>query len=127
MIRELFVPVAEWLFWFTGGEMLINTVWIVPWVFGGAVLMLIPFVLAISAGRNRIHSLPALVFLVTFFPMLLLITSPGIIQLDLLQECRTVTALVTILDHTSTEQIHQCRIKQNWYDAEYGDWRTLTK
>ena len=125
MIRDLFVPVAEMLFWFTGGEMLVNTVWIFVWIIGGTVLLLIPFYLAFSAGRNRVRSLPAIVFLVCFFPVLLLITSPGIIQTQILEEClpdQTVTA--------DTEQVkgievrvRQCRFKANFYDENFGEWQ----
>ena len=126
MLREFFVPIAEALFWFTNGELLINSLWFIPWVLGGTILMLIPFYLAIKVGKNKINTLPALVFIISFFPMLLLITSPGIVQMSLIEECRIVSAEVTIEGITETKQILQCRIKENFYDTEYGPWKQAT-
>lgn len=123
MLRELFVPIAEALFWLTNGELLINTLWFLPWVLGGTILMLIPFYLAIKVGKNKSNTLPALVFIVSFFPMLLLIVSPGIIQMQMMQECRTVSAEVTIEGITETQNILQCRMKENFYDTRYGPWK----
>ena len=124
MIRDLFMPLAEGLFWLMNGEPLINTWWFFVWVIGGAVLMCVPFWFAISVGRNRIRSLPALVFVVSFFPMLLLIVSPGILQMDLMQECQTVTAELTVDGKVTELPIRQCRVKTNFYDTEYGEWKT---
>jgi hypothetical protein len=123
MLREFFVSISEFLFWFTGGELLINSPWFLVWVFGGTILMLIPFYLAIKVGKNKINTLPALVFLISFFPMLLLIISPGIIQMQMIQECRVVSAEVTIEGVTEAQQIRQCRTKENFYDTNYGPWR----
>ena len=123
MLREFFIPIAEFLFWVTGGELLLNTWLFFVWMIGGTILMLIPFYLAIKVGKNRINTLPALVFIVSFFPMLLIITSPGVIQLDMVQECRVVSAEVTIEGDTDTKQIRQCRMKENFYDTDYGSWQ----
>jgi hypothetical protein len=123
MLREMLIYVAEALFWLTSGELLVNTLWIFVWVFGGTILMLIPLHIATTPGKNRIKTLPALVFLIGFFPMLVLITSPGIVQMDLMQECRTVQAQVTIEGVTETQTVAQCRVKENFYDTDYGPWR----
>ena len=123
MLRELFIPIAEALFWLTNGELLLNTLWFLPWVLVGTLLMLIPFYLAIKVGKNKINTLPALVFIVSFFPMLLLIVSPGIVQMQMIQECRDVSAEVTIEGTTETQNVRQCRMKENFYDAEYGPWK----
>ena len=125
MLRELFIPISEALFWFTGGELLINSLWFLVWASGGTILMLIPFYLAIKVGKNRINTLPALVFLISFFPALLLMVSPGIIQTQLIQECRVVSAEVTIEGVTEIQQIRQCRMKENFYDTEYGPWKQM--
>lgn len=126
MLREYFVPIAEFLFWVTGGELLLNTWWFIVWVLGGTILMLIPFYLAIKVGNNKIYTLPALVFLFSFFPMLLIITSPGVIQVDMIQECRTISAEITIEGVTETRQLRQCRMKENFYNTEYGPWVQIT-
>lgn len=123
MLRELFVPIAEALFWLTNGELLLNTLWFLPWVLSGTILMLIPFYLAIKVGKNKSNTLPALVFIVSFFPMLLLIVSPGIVQMQMIQECRDVSAEVTIEDMTEMQDVRQCRAKENFYDTEYGPWK----
>lgn len=123
MLRELFIPISELLFWFTGGELLANSLWFVVWVFGGTILMLIPFYLAIKVGKNKINTLPALVFILSFFPMLLIITSPAIIQMQMVEECRIVSAEVTIEGVTEARAIRQCRMKENFYDTEYGPWK----
>lgn len=123
MLRELFVPIAEALFWLTNGELLLNTLWFLPWVLGGTILMLIPFYLAIKVGKNKSNTLPALVFIISFFPMLLLIVSPGIVQMQMIQECRDVSAKVTIEGTTETQNVRQCRMKENFYDVEYGPWK----
>lgn len=125
MLRELFVPIAEALFWLTNGELLLNTLWFLPWVLSGTILMLIPFYLAVKVRKNKSNTLPALVFIVSFFPMLLLIVSPGIVQMQMIQECRDVSAEVTIEGITETQNILQCRMKENFYDTEYGPWKQM--
>ena len=125
MLRELFVPIAEALFWLTNGELLLNTLWFLPWVLSGTILMLIPFYLAVKVGKNKSNALPALVFIVSFFPTLLLIVSPGIVQMQMIQECRNVSAEVTIEGITETQNVLQCRMKENFYDTEYGPWKQM--
>jgi hypothetical protein len=122
MIRDTLVPIAESLFWLTNGELLLNSWWFIPWILGGTVLLLIPFYLAIVVGKNKIQTLPAIVFLISFFPMLLLIISPGIIQAQLISECRNSAATLTVNDVSQTTEIRQCRVKENYYDSDYGEW-----
>ena len=126
MLRELFIPISEALFWFTGGVLLVNTLWFFVWVLVGAVLMFIPFFLAVYVGKNKINTLPAIVFIITFFPMLMLVISPGIVQLGMIEECRTVEAQVTIEGVTETREVRQCRAKENYYDTEYGPWKEVS-
>ena len=125
MLRELFVPIAEALFWLTNGELLLNTLWFLPWVLSGTILMLIPFYLTVKVGKNKSNALPALVFIVIFFPTLLLIVSPVIVQMQMIQECRNVSAEVTIEGITETQNVLQCRMKENFYDTEYGPWKQM--
>lgn len=125
MIRELFIPVSEALFWLTGGELLVNTLWFFLWVVGGAVLMVIPLYIAIRLNNYKSTSWPSLVFIIGFFPTILLIASPGIIQMSLIEECRMVSAQVTIEGVTDTQKILQCRAKENYYDTEYGPWKQV--
>lgn len=127
MIRDIFIPLAELLFWLTGGEMLLNTWWFLAWVVGGAVIMVLPLWFGMSLARqnNRLKWVPGLAFIVGFFPMLLLITSPGIIQGQLMEEClpiQTVTVDTDLVNGVEV-RIRHCRFKANYYDEEFGEWR----
>lgn len=127
MIRELLIPVSEALFWLTGGELLVNTLWLLAWVPGMAVLLMgIPLYLAMTKQGGKAKSLPALVFIIGFFPSLILIVSPGPIQASLMEECRNVTAEITVEGVTEIKQIRQCRFKENFYDTEYGPWKQVS-
>ena len=127
MIRDLFVPVAEMLFWFTGGEMLVNTVWIFVWVVGGAFLVTLPLWLGMRLARrgSNLKWIPSTLFLVGFFPALLLITSPGIIQADLMEECLPVQTVTVDTEQVKgiEVRVRQCRFKANYYDKNYGEWQ----
>jgi hypothetical protein len=124
MLRELFIPISEALFWFTNGELLINTLWVFPWVFFWSLITVLPIIYAIYYKRNdSMPSWPGLVFIIGFFPGLLVAIGPGIVQMSLIEECRTVSAEVTIEGATETQKIRQCRMKENFYDAEYGPWK----
>jgi hypothetical protein len=125
MIRDTLVPIAESLFWLTNGELLLNSWWFIPWILGGTVLLMIPFCLAIVVGKNKIQTLPAIVFLISFFPMLLLIISPSIIQTQMISECKKAAATITVNDVSQTTEIRQCRVKENYYDSDYGEWRIV--
>lgn len=126
MLRDLFIPLSELLFWFTGGVPLMNTLWFFVWVIGGAMIMSSPVFLAfrlLNQG-NRFAWIPGTVFVVTFFPALLVITSPGIIQNDLMKEClpvQTVTVDTDLVDDVKVD-IRHCRAKANYYDENYGPW-----
>jgi hypothetical protein len=127
VIRDLFVPLAELLFWFTGGELLLNTVWFFLWVIGGAVIMVLPLWLGIELSKrgNRLKWIPQTLFLVLFFPVLLLITSPGIIQGQMMEEClpiQTQTVNTELVSNIEV-RIRHCRFKANFYDEEFGEWK----
>jgi len=127
MIRDIFIPLAELLFWFTGGELLMNTVWFLVWVVGGAVIMVLPLWFGMSLARqnNRLKWVPGLAFIVGFFPALLILISPGIIQPSLMEEClpiETVTVNTALVNDIEV-RIRHCRFKANYYDENYGEWR----
>lgn len=123
-MREFFVPVSEMLFWFTGGELLINTWWIFVWVLAGSLVMVIPLWYTIQCSK-RPNSVPGFIFIIGFFPTLFLVVSPGIIQMDMIQECRYVEAAITIEGNTEIKKVKQCRSKTNYYDDNYGEWGTV--
>ncbi len=127
MIRDIFVSLAELLFWFTGGELLLNTWWFLVWVVGGAVIMVLPLWFGMSLARkgNNLKWVPGLAFIIGFFPALLIITSPGIIQGQLVEECLPVQTqtVSTDLVNDIEVRIRHCRFKANYYDENYGEWR----
>jgi hypothetical protein len=127
MIRDLLIPLSELLFWFTGGELLLNTVWFFVWVIVGAVIMVAPIWLSFNLAKrgDRRAPIPGTIFLITFFPMLLVITSPGIIQTSLMEEClpiETVTVNTALVNDIEV-RIRHCRFKANYYDENYGEWQ----
>ena len=126
MLRELLIPVAEALFWLTRGELLINTLWFLPWIVLWALIIAMPifYVAHIQRGNITTHW-PAIVFLVMFFPSLMIVVTPGIIQMQMMQDCRTVSAEVTIEGVTESQNVRQCRVKKNFYDTEYGPWEQV--
>jgi len=127
MISNTFNWIAETLFYLMNGEPLINSFWIILWVLGGTVLMVIPFYFAVSVGRNRVRSLPAVVSLVSFFPLLLLIMGPPLTQMQMLSECETVTITIdTDRVEGHAFQMRQCRHKENFY-GDFGEWSLFQK
>ena len=125
MIRDTIVWIAEVLFYLLNGELLLNTIWILVWIFGGTVLLLIPYYLAISVGKNRARSLPSMVFLVSFFPILMLIMGPAIVQTQMISECENITVTInTDRVELHTVEMQQCRSKENFY-GEFGEWRIV--
>lgn len=122
MIYDINRWIAEALFYLMGGEPILNSIWILVWIVVGTVTLLIPFYLAISAGRGRISLLPMLVFFITFFPILIVMMGPPITQTQMMQECEPVTITVST-DRIANESLdmRQCRVKTNYYD-DFGAW-----
>lgn len=114
MIREYGLWVSEALFYMTGGEPIINTHWIVLWVLLGTLVTVLPIICAVIWPTVT----SGLIALFLFFFGLQTVTGPGIVQTNLMSECRT-----DVLNLNGTEYtLNQCRYKQNYY-GEFGDWR----
>jgi hypothetical protein len=125
MFRDTIIWISEVLFYLLNGEPLLNTIWIFVWIFGGTVILLIPYYLAFSVGKNKARSFPAIVFLVSFFPILLLIMGPPIVQAQMISECENITVTVnTDRVELHTVEMRQCRAKENFY-GEFGEWRIV--
>lgn len=126
MLYELFVTVSEALFWVTSGELLINTLWLFPWIVFWALIMSMPMFYATLIKQGRVSSKwPGVVFLIMFFPSLMMAIGPGITQTGMIEECRWVSAEVTIEGVTESQDVRQCRFKENFYDTEYGPWKQM--
>ncbi len=125
MIHDTIAWVAEAMFYVMNGAALLNTPWILVWIFGGTVLLLIPFYLAVAAGRGKIGPVSALVFMVSFFPILMLMMGPPLAQITMMQECETVSVTFDtdrIVNHTA--ELRQCRFKDNYYN-DFGVWQVV--
>jgi hypothetical protein len=129
MMRDYFIPLSELLFWFTDGELLVNTPWFFVWLFVGALVTVTPVWAAMQFGRrgSALAWIPGVVFLIAFFPMLIVITAPGIVQMDFLEEClpvQTVTVDTDLVESLEV-RVRHCRFKDNRYDNNYGSWQAF--
>jgi hypothetical protein len=124
MIHDAITWVAEALFYLMNGVALMNTPWIFVWIVAGAVTLVIPLYFAIRDVR-RVWYLPALVGMVSFFPIILLMMGPPLAQINMMQDCETVSATVTtdrIVNQTA--ELRQCRFKDNYYN-DFGVWQVV--
>ena len=122
MIRDISVWIAESLFWLTGGVQLIYTLWFIPWIVVGCVIMMSPYFVLIYGKGNRKTILASLMLIVLFFPTLFATMAPGMVQYDMMMQCETVTTAVTTdRVESGTVNVRQCRTKDNFYD-EFGEW-----
>lgn len=129
MIREFMLWINETLFYLTNGVMLVNTPWIFLWVLFWGVLMTIPIIYATSTRPKKwCVALPLMIFF-SLFSIFSLTTaiSPGIIQMQMMQECRIDIAEFNIIKDGNLEEqgeieIKQCRYKDNYY-GEFSDWK----
>ena len=126
MLRDVLLWIFETLFYLTGGEMLLNTIWFIPWVIAGAVLLAMPLFYPLYFGNPRLLKFAPLMFIITFLPGMTILISPGAIQGQLMTECRDNKASVQIfvddvLSETDEITLKQCRYKDNYY-GEFGEW-----
>ena len=125
MFREFLVWVSETLFYFTGGEMLANTIWIIPWVAFWAIFIMITFIVWIANINKYRGFLTGFIF---FFG-LMIVWGTDIVQSQMMTECRDSTASLQIfvddeLSETDEITIKQCRYKDNYY-GEFGEWKLV--
>ena len=127
MIRETMLWVSETLFYIQGGEMLIDTPWIFAWVVFWSFILASPMFYAVNIRPTK---WAPLAFILIFFPGLMMATGPGIIQVQMMQECKTVEVMMfanaTLHGERVEPQpitINQCRHKDNYY-GDFGEWTT---
>lgn len=125
MVKEFLAWISETLFYLLGGEMLVTTIWFIPWVAFWAIFMLLPFIVW---NVTNIHKYG---FLTVFTFSLGLMVSLGtdIVQSQMMSECRDSTASLQIfvdnnLSETDEITIKQCRYKDNYY-GEFGEWKLV--
>jgi hypothetical protein len=121
MIRDLIVNISEYLFYLLDGVMLCVTAWSLVYVAVIVVAMCSPILFHDRLGKYRRYALVA--FVVMFIPWLLLAIGPGIVQVQMMSECKFVKAIMTIDD---VEQlpitVRSCRVKDNYY-GDFGEWK----
>jgi hypothetical protein len=129
MIRDFMIWVAEGLFWLTDGVMLMNTAWVLVWILVWSLVMASPMFYLTHVNYNRKPpGWPGFVFLFGFFPGLLMAAGPGIVQIDMMTECKTLeveTADVILngeIVNLGSIPLKHCRTKENYY-SEFGEWK----
>lgn len=127
MIREFIVWVSEALFYLTDGVMLINTPWFLAWVLFWSVMMALPLIYVSSFRPSKWRvAIPLMIFfpMLTLFSFMLAI-SPGIVQQQMMIECKDATINVnTELVGETVIQMKHCRTKENFY-GDFGEWKLL--
>lgn len=107
--------------------MLINTPWFLAWVMFWSVMMVMPLIYATSIRPKSYHvAIPLLIFfaLSTLFAFTTAI-APGIVQQQMIVECKDVTINVnTELVGETAIHMQQCRTKENFY-GDFGEWKLL--
>lgn len=128
MIRETLLWISETLFYLTGGIPLLNTIWFIPWVIIGSVIMAFPLLYPLCF-RQRLLKFGRLIFIIAFWPVMTIVISPGVIQGQLKHECKTIEGEVFANAYMNGEKIEpqpvtirQCRYKENYYE-EFGEWK----
>lgn len=126
MFYDFLIGTAELLFWLTGGTALMNTLWIIPWVLGTSVLMIVPLFYPIWFNKPHLLKYSSLLFLVCFFPILLTTIGPPIKQMQMLADCRSVEVPVETEKASKIFEMEECRYKENYY-GDYGEWKLSVK
>src|SRR6056297_537026 len=113
MLRDLMLWISETLFYLQGGEMLINTPWIFAWVVFWALIIVSPIFFVMHVRQTH---WAVWMFIIAFFPGLMIAISPGAIQTQMMQECETVESVIATerIDSTAIT-VTQCRTKDNYY------------
>jgi hypothetical protein len=124
MFYDFFASIAEILFVFTGGILFIETFWFFLWVFSlvFVFVLTIPFWFAFNTRTGQVRAKYAFTSMLMFFPILMLIMGPPVIQLNMMSECKIVSAEIIIEGNSSVRDVRMCRVKENFYDAEFGEW-----
>ena len=124
MIRDTLLWVSEALFWALDGQKLIDTVWFIPWVVVGAVLMVLMYVIGQFIAEVY-ESMFGSVITLCILPLMLIILSPIGMQERLMSECEIFeTEVASELSGTNTLELKQCRYKDNYY-GDFGEWNVV--
>jgi hypothetical protein len=124
MIRDTLLWVNEALFWALDGQMLIDTFWFIPWVIVGVMLMCLLYIIG-QFIVEVYESMFGIVVTLCIFPLILIIVSPGAIQMQMTSECEMFeTEVVSELSGTNTLELKQCRYKDNYY-GDFGEWNIV--
>lgn len=118
-MRDLVLLISELMFYLTGGEQLVNTIWIISF------LVVIVFIALWPAWflnfGNKHQKIATIYTLVMFFPMIFVTSGVGIAQAQIILECRKFEQLVVgeLSTDTKMHKFQECRVKENYY----GEWK----
>lgn len=124
MLHDFTVLLSEMLFWLTGGELLINSLWVFVYLAGSAIVMLL-MVVYLTRYVNAYIVLIMLLISLSF-----IVINPPLHQMNMITEClpwETINITSTSPDVTKEVQIRKCRYKNNYYDNDYGEWKISFK
>lgn len=128
MIRETLLWINETLFYLTGGIPLLNTIWFIPWVVGGTLILAIPILYPIWTRNTKLLKFGPLIFIISFMPIMTIVISPSVIQGQLMHECKSIEGEVFTNAYMNGKKIEpqpvtirQCRYKENYYE-DFGEW-----
>jgi hypothetical protein len=127
MIREFVVHFAETMFVLMSGVPLHASPWILFWIFGWTMLVTLSIVVALVvisrySPKLLISLYTYIVTPIVFVACLLIVTAVPTAQLQMMKECKTVTADVTVGEITAQTDVQQCRFKPNYYE-DFGEWQ----
>lgn len=132
MIRDIMGWVSEALFYLLNGTALVNTPWVLVWVAVWTLVMISPIVYHTHIQSNKWapHKWAPLILIIVFLLGLSMAIAPGIIQMQMMQECKTVEIEKTLVNlggevvDLGPLNVRRCRIKENYYD-DFGEWETV--
>ena len=127
MIRDTILWISETLFYLQSGSMLVDTVWFFVWVSFWILVMVFPLFYVVNV---RPAKWALLVSMVVVYPALVMAIGPGIVQQQMMQECKTITIENTWVKQDGVPvnmgplSVNQCRYKDNYYN-DFGNWKIV--
>lgn len=124
MIREFILWLSESLFYIQGGVALASTFWLMIWIVFWCLVIGAPMIYQTHFKHSTWTPITSIVL---FFPCIIMAVGPGIVQQQMLQECRDVTVQVETENVGLTDlDMQECRYKENYY-GDFGEWKIVTK
>lgn len=132
MLNDILIWINTTLFWLLDGQILINTIWFIPWIFLTVFLM---FAVFYYVAKRLHHRVPksvswalAPISIIIAILIVFIGISPGPIQMQMTQNCKTTQ--VSIFEEGYKEfdldgdkySATVCQNKKNYYE-DFSDWK----